>query len=48
MLRDDCYTPVNDQALGSNYVAAGFVSVSTSAPNVNFKRETGALVTKEF
>lgn len=42
MLRDDMYIDKKDTALKSNYVAAGYYGVTTSA-NVNFYREAGSL-----
>lgn len=43
MLRDDCYVPVNDTALASNYVAAGFLANAATTPSVNWKREATKL-----
>ena len=42
MLRDDCYLPVNDKSIISNYVTAGMYC-SDSAASVVYCRENGAL-----
>ena len=43
MLRDDCYLPVKDSSILSNYVTASLYEASTSTTNFNFYRQSAAL-----
>lgn len=46
MLRDDCFIDVTSQnaTLNSNFAAAGFITSSSSAANINFERRAANLI----
>lgn len=43
MLRDDCYLPVKDASIVSNYVCAGMYTTSSTNTQIVYSRENGAL-----
>ncbi len=43
MLRDDCYLPIKDASIVSNYVAAGMYTTSSNTTEIVYSRENGVL-----
>ena len=43
MLRDDCYLPIKDASIISNYVAAGMYTTSSNTTQIVYSRENGVL-----